>query len=122
MAKPTIKDLESRIEALQHANTEQQRDFLTRRADLEKQLAAESAKARRLESDNDRGKLAMEDRNRVEGFVKAAIASRLASNFGLAVESRTEWFRGEQIDEAGVTEEVRFLRHLVKMIDSSMPF
>lgn len=122
MAKPTIKELESKIDAMQRESVDLQREYLAKRLDLEKQLAAESSKARRFETDHDRIKTVLEGRNVTEGFVKAAIASRLASNFGMTVEPRTEWFRGEQIEEAGVTEEVRFLRHLVKMIDSSMPF
>jgi hypothetical protein len=122
MKKKTNSELLKEIADIRQANDLDWKGAVEKIDNLQKDLNTEKAKCSMVTRDLDRIKSAMDDKEKSEGFIKAAISSRLASNFGMNVQPQTEWFRGEQIEEKGITEEVRFLRHLYRMIDSSAPF
>ena len=121
LGKKTKAELLEEVSEVRMKYANETADLANKITALENQVRIKSSELASAQRELDRCKDAMREGARTDACVRAAIASRLATSYGKRVEPQCEWFRGQEVAEEGITEEVRFLRNLYQMIGSDMP-
>lgn len=89
---------------------------------LEEKLQIAEAETRRFQNDASRESKNWKDCEAKLSAIRQVVTAELKVRHGVDVQPQSEWFNGKEIPTEDVTPDIRLLRHLHDLSNTSAPF